>query len=103
MNNNLINSNQLISKVIYTVLSLFFMTIFWFGRNAYYTNIELQNKIQNMTTILNKLTYTIDNTNYIISEFKNDIKEIKDNMIKLDREILILKTNRGENDKFYSK
>ena len=93
MTSNLINSNDFLNKTIYCILALFFSLIFWFSKNIYNTNIELQNKIQDMSMVMSKLTYTIDSTNQVLDNFQNDFKEMKKDINRLEREIIIIKNN----------
>lgn len=93
MTNGLINSNDFLNKTIYCILALFFSLIFWFSKNIYNTNIELQNKIQDMSMVMSKLTYTIDSTNQVLDNFQNDFKEMKKDINRLEREIIIIKNN----------
>ena len=94
MASNLINSNDFLNKTIYCILALFFSLIFWFSKNIYNTNIELQNKIQDMSIVMSKLTYTIDSTNQVLNNFQNDFKEMKKDINRLEREIIIIKNNK---------
>ena len=90
---DLINSNDFLNKTIYCILALFFSLIFWFSKNIYNTNIELQNKIQDMSMVMSKLTYTIDSTNQVLDTFQNDFKEMKKDINRLEKEIIVMKNN----------
>lgn len=94
MTSNLINSNDFLNKAIYCILALFFSLIFWFSKNIYNTNIELQNKIQDMSMVMSKLTYTIDSINQVLDNFQNDVREMKKDINKLEKEVVIIKNNR---------
>ena len=94
MTNGLINSNDFLNKTIYCILALFFSLIFWFSKNIYNTNIELQNKIQDMSMVMSKLTYTIDSINQVLDNFQNDVREMKKDINKLEKEVVIIKNNR---------
>ena len=93
MMNDLINSNDFLNKTIYCILALFFSLIFWFSKNIYKTNIELQNKIQDMSMVMSKLTYTIDSINRVLDNFQNDFKEMKKDINRLEKEIIVIKNN----------
>lgn len=93
MTNGLINSNDFLNRTIYCILALFFSLIFWFSKNIYNTNIELQNKIQDMSIVMSKLTYTIDSTNQVLNTFQNDFKEMKKDISRLEREMIIIKNS----------
>ena len=94
MTNGLINSNDFLNKTIYCILALFFSLIFWFSKNIYNTNIELQNKIQDMSMVMSKLTYTIDSINQVLDNFQNDVREMKKDINRLEKEVIIIKNNK---------
>ena len=96
-NNNLINSNEVLNKTIYSIMILFFGLIVWFSKTLYNGNIELQNQMQEMSIVMNKLNYTIDSTNSILADYKQEVKEIKKDINKNSQEILILKTRISNN------
>lgn len=95
---DLINSTELLNKTIYGILVLFFSLIFWFSKNIYNTNIELQKKIQDMSMVMSKLTYTIDSTNKVLDNFQSDFKEMKKDISRLEKELMLVKNNDSKHN-----
>lgn len=95
---DLINSTELLNKTIYGILVLFFSLIFWFSKNIYNTNIELQKKIQDMSMVMSKLTYTIDSTNQVLDNFQSDFREMKKDISRLEKELMLVKNNDSKHN-----
>ena len=91
MNNDIINSNELLNRTIYSIILLFFVLVVWCGKTLYNSNIELQNQMQEMSVVMSKLTFTIDNINKLFSDFKVEIKDMRRQISQNEKEISILK------------
>ena len=89
--NNIINPNELLNRAIYGIILFFFMLVIWCGNTLYNSNIELQNKMQEISVVMSKLTFTIDNTNKLFSDFKVEIKDMRRQISQNEKEISILK------------
>ena len=88
---NIINPNELLNRTIYSIILFFFMLVIWCGNTLYNSNVELQNQMQEMSVVMSKLTFTIDNTNKLFSDFKIEIKDIKRQITQNEKDISILK------------
>ena len=43
--------------------------------------------------VMSKLTYTIDSTNQVLDNFQNDFKEMKKDINRLEKEMIVMKNN----------
>ena len=89
---NLINSEDILTKTIYGIIVLFFTLIGILAMYLYSSINTLQNTIQEMKIIMNQTNYALEqNTKLINVVINDDIKNIKNDVIRIDKELLLIK------------
>lgn len=94
--NNLINSENILTKTIYAIIILFFTIIGIYASYLYTSINNLQNTVMEMKIILNQTIYAMEqNIKLVNNIIDNDIKGMKNDISRIDKELLIIKNNNA--------
>ena len=90
--NNLIDPSDMLTKMIYSIIILFFTSIGMYASYLYTSINNLQNTITEMKIILNKTVYTLEqNVKLINSIIDDDIKNMKKDIARIDKKLIFVK------------
>lgn len=90
--NNLINFGNILTKTIYAIIILFFTLVGIYASYLYTSINTLQSTVMEMKMILNQTIYTMEQNIKLVNNIINDdIKNIKKDISRIDKELLMIK------------